>query len=362
MKSSYLLLSIVLVSISFCNKNFYFNPENDWGSDSYFNPINAIINGSYDILRNGNMGSKNFLDLPYLGSNDNIVYNITNPIDNIKKFGVKNFIELEIFNLSLDPKKGHFLPNIANHVIGNGMLNVKLKEWYKYHKYPYPSLMAISTTTFYQYMNEIVEHHAGTRYVNVDSISDLLIFNPLGLILFNFDFTNKLFTEITPVYDWSLQPIINPTNASLENAGQNYIMQFPFLRFKNFQPFIYWGIHGIVGISYKQNNNHTFSVGLGRVVNRIKSDIKIDSFLENTIFFTPEMDGALSFFWDKNNSLLLSTLITGPRFYNMQINIYPGVLKLKSFSPGIYCAFGKTDGFVMGVTLNFLPIGIGISL
>ena len=220
MKSSYLLLSIVLVSISFCNKNFYFNPENDWGSDSYFNPINAIINGSYDILRNGNMGSKNFPDLPYLGSNDNIVYNITNPIDNIKKFGVKNFIELEIFNLSLDPKKGHFLPNIANHVIGNGMLNVKLKEWYKYHKYPYPSLMAISTTTFYQYMNEIVEHHAGTRYVNVDSISDLLIFNPLGLILFNFDFTNKLFTEITPVYDWSLQPIINPTNASLENAGQ----------------------------------------------------------------------------------------------------------------------------------------------
>ena len=154
------LIYTLLASLSFTKgTNYYYNPNNDFGSDHYFHPINTVINGSYDILRNGTLGSNNVFDIPYLSSNDNIIYNITNPVDQVEKFGVDKFVELEIFNLSFDPRKGHFLPNIANHVIGNGMLYVKLEEWYAHHQFPHPKFMALGTTTFYQYMNEIVEHH-----------------------------------------------------------------------------------------------------------------------------------------------------------------------------------------------------------
>ena len=60
------------------------------------------------------------------------------------------------------------------------------------------------------------------------------------------------------------------------------------------------------------------------------------------------------------NSLMASVLLSGPRLYNAQINIYPGIVKLGWFEPGMYLAFGEWDKFVLGITLANIPLGIGI--
>ena len=343
------------------NEYFFYNPNTNYGSEKFFHPVNTVINGSYDIIRNGSLKTNDITKIEYSNSIDNIWFNITHPIENIKKFGVDEFMELEIFNLSFDPRKGHFLPNIANHVLGNGMLYVKLEEWYDHNQYPLPRLMSLGTTTFYQVMNEVVEHPSGNQYINVDSISDLLVFNPLGILLFSFDNVKYFFSNTLPIQDWSLQPMYNPWNHTLENTGQNYIMHFPFLSMSNgrIQPFIYWGIHGLAGCSYKTQNETTISIGLGRVVNRIRNEIRETDYLENTIFFTPDMDGALSIFLSKNNSLLISAMITGPRFYNAQISVYPGIFKIRGFSPGLYCTIGESEGIVLGLSFNNIPLGLG---
>jgi len=356
----FLLNSFLLSSLLFSSNDYYFyNPNISIGSEQFFHPINTVLNGSYDILRNGSLKSNNIMDIQYVKSFDNIWFNITHARENVKKYGVDEFVELEIFNLSFDPSKGHFLPNIANHVLGNGMLYVKMEEWFDYHNYPYPRLISLGTTTFYQVMNEVVEHPSGKRYVNVDSISDLLIFNPLGILLFSFENVKHFFSNTVPIQDWSLQPMYNPKSKSLENTGQNYIMHFPFICGDKFQPFVYWGIHGLAGISYNKENGSTLSFGAGRVVNRIKSEIRETDYLENTLFFSPDMDGALSVFLSKNNSLLISAMITGPRFYNAQINIYPGVINIGRFSPGFYCAVGEADGLVLGLSIDNIPLGLG---
>jgi len=357
---NFLLTIVLFTSLLFSNTNYYFyNPNINNGSEKFFHPINTVLNGSYDILRNGTFKTNDITDISYGNSADNIWFNITHPIENVKKFGVDEFVELEIFNLSFDPSKGHFLPNIANHVLGNGMLYVKLEEWYNHHQYPLPRLMSLGTTTFYQVMNEVIEHPSGYRYINVDSISDLLIFNPLGILLFSFDNMKYLFSNTLPIQDWSLQPMYNPWHHRLENTGQNYIMHFPFLGNDRVQPFVYWGIHGLVGCSYIMQNESTVSVGLGRVVNRIRSEIRETDYLENTIFFTPDMDGAFSISLSKNNSLLMSAMITGPRFYNVQINVYPGIIKLGEFSPGLYFAIGESEGIVLGLSFETIPLGLG---
>ena len=335
------------------------NPDINWGSEQFFHPVNTTLNGSYDILRNGTLESKNIKNISYRNSLENIYYNITNPLKNIKSFGVNKFIELEIFNLSFNPAKGHFLPNIANHVLGNGMLYVKLEEWFHYNQYNNPKIMSMLTTTFYQVMNEVVEHPTGEKYINVDSIADLLIFNPIGILLFNFESVKKYFSYTAPIQDWSLQPMYNPFTNELENTGQNYIMHLPVLKSNRIKPFIYWGIHGIAGLSYTKRNNQLISIGLGRVVNRIHGEIRETSYLENTIFFTPDMDGSFSVFLSDKKSLLMSAMITGPRFYNLQINIYPGIIKLGGFSPGFYCAIGESEGLVIGLSFNSVPFGLG---
>ncbi|MBC8310852.1 MAG: hypothetical protein H8E72_00960 [Candidatus Marinimicrobia bacterium] len=356
----FILKIALFTSLIFSSTDYYFyNPHIKSGSEPYFHPINTILNGSFDILRNGTIKSNDITDIAYKNSAKNIWFNITHPIENVKKFGVDEFVELEIFNLSFDPSKGHFLPNIANHVLGNGMLYVKMEEWFDHHNFQHPRLMSFGTTTFYQVMNEVIEHPSGKQYVNVDSISDLLIFNPLGFLLFSFDNVKYFFSNTLPIQDWSLQPMFNPFSHKLENTGQNYIMHLPFLGGKKLQPFVYWGIHGLAGYSYKMENENMVSVGFGRVVNRIRSEIRETDYLENTIFFTPDMDGSASIFLSKNNSLLMSAMVTGPRFYNAQINIYPGVFKLGNFSPGFYCAVGESEGLVFGLSFNEIPFGFG---
>ena len=355
-----LLILIIFKSFIFSSTHYYFyNPNIQYGSEAFFHPINTMLNGSYDILRNGSIKSNDITDIQYLNSAENIWANITHPIKNVKKFGVDKFLELEIFNLSFDPKKGHFLPNIANHLLGNGMLYVKMEEWFNHHHYRHPRLMSFGSTTIYQVMNEVVEHPSGKRYVNVDSISDLLIFNPLGFLLFSFDDVKYFFSNILPIQDWSLQPMYNPFTQNLENTGQNYIMHLPFLGNKKIQPFVYWGIHGLAGGSYKMESDNTLSIGFGRVVNRINNEIRTTEFLENTIFFTPDMDGAISIFISKNNSLKISAIFTGPRFYNTEINVYPGVIRLGDFSPGLYLGIGESKGLVLGLSFNELPFGFG---
>ena len=354
------LKTLIIISLLFGANDYYFyNPNINNGSENYFHPINTVLNGSFDILRNGTLKTNDITDISYRNGAENIWFNITHPVENIKKFGVDEFVEFEILNLSFDPNKSQFLPNIANHVLGNGVLYVKLEEWYAHHNFHHPRLMSFGTTTFYQVMNEIVEHPSGNRTVSVDMIADLLFFNPIGILLFSFDNVKYFFSNTLPIQDWSLQPMYNPFSHGLNNTGQNYIMHFPFLGSDNIQPFVYWGIHGLAGGSFKMKNESTLSLGLGRVVNRIRSEIRETDYLENIIFFTPDMDGTLSIFLSKEKSLLLSAMVTGPRFYNAQINIYPGVINIGRFSPGFYCAFGESEGLVLGLSFDTIPLGLG---
>ena len=316
-----------------------------------------MINGSFDILRHGSWGNRDIINYNYGTSNKIVYYNISNATNHIKKFGTKRFVELEVFNLSFDPDKGQYIPNITSHVIGNGMLYVKMEEWYDHHNYKHPRLLSALSTTFYQYMNEIVEHFGERNHISVDPIADILIFNPLGILLFSFDPVKNFFSQTFPIYDWSSQPVFMLNNNHLENTGQNYLVRRPFKYNQTIQPFIYYGIHAIFGLSYKTRDNKNLSIGAGTLVrgtegNYINNEIKL---------LTPLMDGTLGFFIDKNNSLLVSTIITGPEVFNVELNIYPNTLKVNNFSPGIFCAYREVEGFMMGLSLQYLPAGFGLT-
>ena len=107
-----------------------------------------------------------------------------------------------------------------------------------------------------------------------------------------------------------------------------------------------------MGYAYDEENN--ISIGVGQVVNRVN-----ENRYKGLRFLTPSLDGAIGIFYDRNNSLMTSILISGPRLPNAQINIYPGFVKLGWFEPGMYLAFGEWDKFVFGVSLAHVPFGIG---
>ena len=66
-------------------------------------------------------------------------------------------------------------------------------------------------------------------------------------------------------------------------------------------------------------------------------------------------------FYDKNNSLLASLKISDHIDYQAVINIYPGIIKIGDFSPGIWTAIDKTGEYMIGISTIWIP-GLVIKL
>ncbi len=330
---------------------YFYKPENTFGSDLMFNPITLVIDGSFDILRNGSH-TKDVFAQPYADGFRNVCRNITSPGYNIEQYGKSEFLQRELFNLSLNADRSQFMPNISLHVMGNGMQYVKLAEWYDYREYSNPYLLSALTTIFYQFVNEIVENGA-YQGPNVDPIADVLIFNTLGFTLFSFDFAKRFFSESMPLYDWSPQPFYNLVNHFLENAGQQYASKIKVLPASRYKAFVYFGVYSIFGVSVNTRRDENLSFGAGAVVYRLT-----ENRFNGSRLMTPNMDKALGFFYDKNNSLLGSAILTGPDLISLKIEVYPGWLKIGNFKPGFLVEFGGVEGFQFGLSTEILPFGL----
>ena len=330
---------------------FYYHPQQEYGTEYSFNPGTVVVNGTFDILRNG-AHSKLVLEQPYEQGMRNVWENITHPVANVKQYGWKPFISEEVFPLNLNKNKSRYLPNYMHHVLGSGMLYAKMAEWYDAHHTPLPYLTSAITSLFYHYMNEALEN-GSYQGSNTDPIADLLIFDPLGILLFSFKSVNRFFSQDIVLEDWSLQPVYNPWSGNVDNAGQQFVLKYKLPWFERWSVFTYWGINGISGLTYSADNQLNYSFGLGQVVNRLNPRL-----LRNSRYMTPELDGAIGFFIDRNHSLLTSVIISGPRMYNARINLYPGLFSLGPFKPGLYVGMGEWDHFIAGITLVHLPMGI----
>ncbi len=75
--------------------------------------------------------------------------------------------------------------------------------------------------------SEVVENGNKVFYSNVDPIADLLVFDPLGIILFKFDGVSEFFSEKLSLNDWSMQSAISFYPLSVRNVGQNFVMKYP---------------------------------------------------------------------------------------------------------------------------------------
>ena len=332
-------------------KYYFYHPEYNYGSELNFNPLTTLINGSFDILRNGGH-SKALNDQAYQNGATVVWGNITDPLNTIDQYGWNHFISEEIFPIGVNKDESQFIPNYFHHLIGGGMLYVKMAEWYDYHHVAYPRIVSAFTSLFYHYVNETMENNA---YVgnNPDPVADLLIFDPLSILFFSSDAVKRFFSEKFPLYDWSLQPVYNPTNHHLENAGQQFMLTHRVPYTKKYSLFCYYGIYGIGGLSYNFKEDYNISIGAGIVVNKLKENRK-----QNSRYLTPELDGSIGFFYDRNHSLLVSLLISGPKMYNGRLNIYPGFMQLGWFRPGIFIGAGELDRFLVGVTLAHVPLGL----
>jgi hypothetical protein len=330
----------------------YFYHGYAFGSEATYNPIATIINGGYGILQLG-IRDKSPFAVNYRIGWRNVRENITHPVQEVKTFGWRTFVTTEIFPTTLVPRGAQYIPNYQNHLIGGGMTYRMLREWYGYHGYSSSAVWATGSWLAYHVLNEVVENnnYLGT---NVDPIADLLVFNPLGLLLFSNERVARFFAETLQLRDWSCFPTINPLTGNLENNGQNFSIKWNWPGQQRWSLFYNFGLNGIVGVSYKRANGTSLSAGTGIMARNLRQVERDDAIRS----LTAEIVWNIGVFYDREGSLMASLLFSGSRAYKARLNLYPGLVHLAGVSPAVFAAVSPRNEFIFGLSCRGLPLGL----
>lgn len=335
----------------------YFYRGIDFGSEAAFHPLSVLVNNGFDILRQPSYSDYVF-QRPWGRGFENVWENLRRPGRAIRASGgFARFFENEVFPFrGLGRSGGQFSANYALHLLGEGMVNRKLSEWYAAHDFPVPMLWAVLTSLSALALNEAGEN-GDYRGPNWDPIADVLIFNPLGYLLFSIDAVAAWFSGPVQLNYWPGQPVFEVRRGELYNHAENYAMKVSLGRATRARAFFHFGTHGMAGLSLPTKNGDSVSFGLG--VGLVGLDVE-PSALGRTVTHNDDKNFIVGVFWDREESLLGSLELGAPDSPNFRLNLYPGWLGRGRARVGAYAFGGRYEGFGMGVTLSWLPVVPGL--
>ena len=336
------------------SRPYFFYHALPYGTQANYNPANVIINGGYGILQifdfiDDEYGKKIFT-YPYREWGSTVWQTVGHPIRTINEFGWGKFITTELFPLTFRMKGNQWVPNYFLHLLGGGLHFRATEEWFRYHRFGSPRLWSIGTMVVYHALSEIVENR-GDDDLTVDHIADLLIFDPLGMLLFSNDGVCRFFTENLSLAEWSMQPSMNFANGNLENMGQFYVAKYPLTGDKRWNVMAHFGLHGMFGMSYRTSQEASISFTAGFLVEDL---VETEPGGEERA-----LQGVLTWrtgiFYDLNNSLLASLMVSNVAENRIRLNVYPGVVRLGPISPGFFVS--GTREWVVGMYFSVIPMG-----
>ena len=336
---------------------YFFLKDLPYGTEAAFGPLNVLLNSGFDILRSGSYQNR-LGRIDFRGGAENIIDNSLHPNTNVElSGGWADFVAHEVFPYkAFDPDHGHFVPNYFLHVVGEGLLFRKLEEWYDRENYPAPTLSALATIFATQFLNEAVEN-GSYRGANNDPIADILIFNPLGWLLFSSDSVARFFSTTLKTGFWPGQPSLDLRTMSLYNAGESYYFKVGLNEDESVSFFNYMGAEGLTGLSFRYLEEDHLTVAAGYRV--VWMNATVD---EDHRSIVPEQPGnwVASFFWDRNDSLLFSIKVGITAEPTLRMNLYPGVVEFAGGELGAFLWTSPGEGVIAGVSFSVSPLGLAV--
>ncbi|HKB86758.1 MAG TPA: hypothetical protein VKD08_11335 [Ignavibacteriaceae bacterium] len=337
---------VILINLSvMAQEKNYFYTNKPYGSESLFNPVSLFINGSFDVTQL-QMVSNRIGDQEYGKTFRIVMRSLGHPFENISHYGWNLFLRTEFLPISFKKQEMQWIPNYQQHLIGGGMLYTAMREWYSLHHYPVPWLLSSVTLMTHHILNEMLE--SGPNEVwSVDEVSDIYIFDLGGIVLFSFDSINEFFSKTLNLSDWSLQATITFPNGRV-NAGQYFSMKWKLPFSDTYSLFYRYGMGGVAGLSKKLESGDNLSFGVGF---RSKHLVDVTQKARQRTIETSWQAGV---YYDRNNSLLASITLSGVKEYFASIDIYPGIVNIGNFSPGLWTVIGRNGDSVFGITSQYV--------
>ena len=327
-----------------------------FGSESMFNPLSAAVNMSFDILRNPAYGDR-LTEIQFRSGALNVLENVSQPFDIVHYYGGDKFVAHEVFPINgFSRYYGQFLPNWFMHTLGEGMVYRKLEDWYTYQHVDHPRILAIATLSAIQFLNEIVEN-GSFRGPNQDPVSDMLLWNPLGIVLFSFEPVAKFFHGPVMLDFWPGQPVLT-NGMRLENAAENYAFKIKLGLPIDIRGFFYMGKEGLGGATFPVSKHDHISIAGGASLNRL-AEVRVGDGTARILIPDGNLVVESALFWDRDESLMASLLVGLTHQTSFHLNVYPGLFEWNGLAFGGYARWAQTEGASAGITLRGSPVGLG---
>lgn len=331
----------------------FFYKHYDYGADSVFNPVTVMINAGYEMIHLDPESPKNILHIDYKTGFQNVFKNFISPIKPINRQGWWNFTKRELLPLTWG-NGAAWTANYMIHLIGGGATARGLAEWYATHDFPAPWIMSFINFQVYQWMNEVVEN-GSQKGDSTDEIADLWLFNNVGFFLFLNDDVSRFFSETLHLADWSPQGMFNLRDATLEGNSQRWTMKLFLPWSDRIGLFYHFGTAGLFGLTFRLDSTDSVSIGGGIRAKKVLVSEKTKTNLRSVSL---GLTGGL--FWDRNNTPLMS-IVASPFGDDIgNFNVYPGLLRIGSFSFGSMIGLKSKGRFYAGISTIYTP-GIGLS-
>jgi hypothetical protein len=248
-----------------------------------------------------------------------------------------------------------WVPNYTLHCIGGGVTFRSLHEWYACHGIQYSKWLAAANSLSFHFWNEVIEN--GTdRGTNVDAIADLLIFNPLGILLFSHGGIAEFFRRHLHAADWSAMPVFDPFRGALENTAQNFSFKYFLPGLETWGLFAMTGMNTVLGLTHRLESGLGLSAGGGSgTVGLVEVDQE-----HGQRKMTAVLGWNFGGFVDRDGNLLGSILVSNQRLYRVRVNVYPlERVAVKGIRPGFFAAVGQNSACYVGVFVRNIPLGAG---
>lgn len=310
--------------------NRYFYRNRGYGTDSYIGPFDVFLNKGFAVSQ-WEGKSRHIFDYPY-GWNA-AWKSISKPEPLVEAAGgwATVLSQQALPTNWADFKSGNWVPNYAGHVLEGGIAFRRLKEWGEAEGIPYAGVMAGIVTYAAAFTNEAYETPPRAEWANlngtVGASADLLLFDPLGILLFSMDEPARIFGETLGGNIWPTQAsLIVNDRGQLINNSHALVLKLP-LFFTDWKLFTRMGMGLHVGLTIPRDDGLNVTAGVGFESRQ--------RFLDQYTQLESINSGASVGVWlDRENVMLGAITLDQATDRRLAINVMPGVFDVGGMGVG----------------------------
>lgn len=327
----------------------YFYHGRPYGTDATSGPVDVLLNKGFAVAQFNNRDR-------YIFGYDYGVRHVWNSIRdfraNVDRYGGwTTYLGDEVVPSSLEWTAWKWAPNYFGHFLEGGMTYRRLAEWNRAHDVPLPFVAAVVVTMGSSVVNEMYSH-PGLIDGTVATATDLLFFDPLGILLFSFDGLARFTSGTLRGNIWASQAALT-FDGELVNNGNNFVLKVPISPIPNTSVFLRGGLAFTPGITVHRDDGLDVSVAVG-------GEGRIQNIDPITGEETPEIAIGGGVFIDRDGTLLASLMASETEHRRFVVNVYPGVLDIADGRLGGWVIVRKDWHVRVGVSVGgAMGLGVG---